>query len=300
MEAKELLLKYINGNLNEAERLELFNHYDKEELERIVNLGNNLTLETAPVDVEWQKLKDRLVKPPQKAGSSIAKLLIMTGLLAVSVALGAYFLSSSTSDKVIENDTTQPMQIAMDDGSVIDLAPGSSFSYDEDSFMDDRKIKLQGHAYFSVTKKGNFTVKTDDVEVAVLGTTFDVWTVTDELTHVECYSGVVNVMASGKSEILKKGNHVRVESGSMYKKIADVPQSPPWLGEKLVFDKVPLSAVYAEVESYYKVIFNAQKDETKFSGTLPTNDLSKTLNVLSGVTGLTYTAEKNKIEVTAQ
>jgi transmembrane sensor len=73
------------------------------------------------------------------------------------------------------NNTNAVRRVMMEDGTVITLKPNSSIEY-PDKFSDhDRRIQLNGEAFFDVSKDKNrpFIISTSAVTVKVLGTSFN-------------------------------------------------------------------------------------------------------------------------------
>ena len=111
---------------------------------------------------------------------------------------------SSCGDKTIST-SDEFEQVELPDGSLVSLNKESSISY-SNSF-DPRIVKLTGEAFFSVTEGDNpFQVVTENGEVTVLGTEFNVSSRLDKIV-VEVKNGEVKLKTGkGKhSRGLKKG-----------------------------------------------------------------------------------------------
>ncbi len=86
--------------------------------------------------------------------------------------------------------------MSLSDGSVVWLNAGSSLSYNKDFSDKFREVYLKGEAYFEVTPDSlkPFVVKSESLNVKVLGTTFNVRTYEDEnLVNVVLRTGRVDV-----------------------------------------------------------------------------------------------------------
>ena len=76
--------------------------------------------------------------------------------------------------------------IQLSDGSMVELNSGSTIKYAR-SFGDERRVSLQGEAFFDVEKETRpFIVETFNGSVRVLGTTFNVKAWDDESKTVVC------------------------------------------------------------------------------------------------------------------
>jgi hypothetical protein len=81
-----------------------------------------------------------------------------------------------SSVKKTVNNTNGIRRVMMEDGTVITLKPNSSIEYPETFGDDERKILLNGEAFFDVSKDKNrpFIISTSELRVKVLGTSFNV------------------------------------------------------------------------------------------------------------------------------
>ncbi len=97
------------------------------------------------------------------------------------------------------NNTGQPMQIRLDDGSQVTLEPGSFLRFPDHFTKTKREVFLTGEAFFSVTRQPQrpFLVVTDRVVTRVLGTSF----------RVKAFGGKANVsvtVRTGKVSVFSR------------------------------------------------------------------------------------------------
>lgn len=291
----ELLLKWANGEVSASEREELSKHYSLEELDLFKEQSSSLGLETSDITSEWDKLKSK--RDIGKSSTAFRLLKWMIPILLLS-GVAYMYISSLGPDKTLENMTSEPMLIAMEDKTEIMLAPGSKLSYNESKFIGNRKVWIEGRAYFDVRTKGDFAVISADGIVSVLGTTFDVWELGEDQLVVQCYTGRVNVAASGGMEAtLEAGQRYENTSGVM--NIGDIGGvlKPKWLNNSIVFENTTLSYVYKDLEKYYAIKFVGFVSNLKFNGELPTNNLQKVTEILNAVTSDTYKIENDRVMV---
>ncbi len=292
----ELLLKWANGGLTSSEKEELSKHYDMADLDRFIDDSGKLRLETSNVKSEWKKIIPQLQGDNTENNSkSKSKYLLWLIPLFLLIAVGTWYLISLGPDKTIENTTYEPLLIAMEDDTEIMLSPGSTLSYNKLRFADHRKVWLDGRAYFDVRIKGEFSVVTDNSITSVLGTTFDVWELENDKVVVQCFTGKVIVATS-------KGMEATLIAGQKYTEsvgIGDVENEskPKWLSSSIVFEGIPLSAVYKDLEKYYPIKFVGEISRLNFNGELPTDNLQKVTEILNAVTSDTYKIENNKVVV---
>ena len=90
-------------------------------------------------------------------------------------------------------DYGQKANLTLPDGTKVWLNSATHLSYDAEYNKSDRKIYLDGEAYFEVAKNKDkrFIVCCNDLEIEALGTTFDVKGYGDDLS-------VTTLLAEGR------------------------------------------------------------------------------------------------------
>ncbi len=83
----------------------------------------------------------------------------------------------------------------LDDGSVVYLAGNSTLLYPEEFSKGIRKVSLNGEAYFEISKIENsgFKIDAGDMEIEVLGTSFSVKNIQNQIHSVSVNTGKVKV-----------------------------------------------------------------------------------------------------------
>ena len=97
----------------------------------------------------------------------------------------------------------------LSDGSVITLNKRSSITYPSKFKGNTRAIALKGEAFFNVApdKKKPFIISVNDVQVTVVGTSFNIKSENGN-TEVVVETGIVRVTRSGKTVELNAGEKV--------------------------------------------------------------------------------------------
>lgn len=291
MNAKEkLLVKYFAGTQTDSEYKQLLEYYDADSLKQLMAATDQLEVDHVDAETLLSKINLQAKKPK---GINWAKI----GLFLAVALLGILAIYLTQTDiEEITNDTQRPMPIALLDGSTVELAPSATISYNSKDFSKNRKIILDGHAFFDVEKGGAFLVKTDEATIEVLGTSFDVWEVDDE-TVVKCYSGKVLVKNNTSNKTTLTAGMKAIAQRSGVQTLNFTGEKPPWLTNELQFENVPLESVYKELEAFYGVQFEGILENSDFSGILPTNDLNSALGILDAVTPFTYQSKDQKVLV---
>jgi ferric-dicitrate binding protein FerR (iron transport regulator) len=199
---KELILKYLGGDLDEREAENLLewinlNESNRQYFARIKNEWTASVIGNNPVEIDLKKefliFSERISQNKPVSSLPVENSLpsksksrsLVFALAAAAIALLIYstFLSYSLfSDKgkTEYNEITtlrgEKSQITLADGTKIWLNSETTLRYP--STLDSKKVNvyLDGEAYFKVAKKHSrtFIVNTSTINIAVLGTSFNV------------------------------------------------------------------------------------------------------------------------------
>lgn len=161
-------------------------------------------------------------------------------------------------------------QVTLSDGTHVYLSADSRLEYPSKFEGDERKVTLEGEAYFDVAKdaKHPFIVKTDQLETRVLGTKFNVANYMGKFTRVTLIEGAVNVKSikDGQFTRLAPGDEVVVdENGKMTRNAIDVDGYVYWQEGFFYFDNQPLSEIMQTMGRWYNVnVVFANKDAMNY------------------------------------
>ena len=207
------------------------------------------------------------------------------------------------------------------DGSTGWLNGGSSLKFPTQFGGKARDVKLTGEAYFKVISnhKKPFVVSTDNIDVKVFGTSFNVMAYADEqITEV--------TLERGKIEVFKKTNNIIKSMGilkpnesfiynilSDSSKILSINNTEKfsWLDGKLTFKYEPFGEVVRKINRWYNVnivIKDELLDTYIYYGTFKDETLEEVLRLLQFTAPIRYTDiererkqdgtfEKRKIEI---
>jgi ferric-dicitrate binding protein FerR (iron transport regulator) len=199
-----------------------------------------------------------------------------------------YFTSDGTVN--VQTQTAEKNKVTLPDASVVTLSAVSQLTFDKSTWGEQRVVRLQGEAFFDVTKGSTFDVVTSSGTVRVVGTEF---TVKDrkDFFEVVCYEGIVRVEAAQQSVELTPGKMFRVTMGMHAPLIASKVTTPPLLANESFFQSVPVEEVLEEFERQYGVQVTANNVDMKqlFTGTFVHTDRDLALKAISQPLGLTYT-----------
>jgi len=151
----------------------------------------------------------------------------------------------------------QQYQVVLPDGTKVWLNAASSITYPANfANLKDRKVQLSGEAYFEVAKDKQhpFIVKTDQQQVEVLGTHFNVNSYGDEkATKTTLLEGSVKVSNGAGQKVLLPGQQSQVASNKLLVGNADLAATVAWKNGDFVFDEEDFSSVLRQLERWYNV-----------------------------------------------
>ncbi len=164
----------------------------------------------------WEKFQDRISNKEEskitEQRSHFHRMKVAAAVI-VLVSLGWLGYSLFNRDVPVKELLVQTQQQVLNDtlsdGSVVVLNKNSSISYPSAFKGDKRKVNLKGEAFFSVTpdKKKPFVIDVNDVQVTVVGTSFNIKS-HEGKTEVVVETGIVRVTQNGKTVELKAGEKI--------------------------------------------------------------------------------------------
>lgn len=197
----------------------------------------------------------------------------------------------------------QKFTTTLPDGSMVKLNGDSKILYAEEFIGDNREVLLYGEAFFEVARNEDkpFVIKTKDLEVKVLGTSFNVKSYPGKaLSMVAVASGKVSVKGSNQQMLtLDPGEKVAYlpDSAAMTKEKFDWEEEYGWKDNILVFNKASLSEIYDRLNKWYgvEIIQQGNMPDKKFSGRYVNPTLKAVLEGLSYVYDFNYSIESNEV-----
>ncbi len=239
-----------------------------------------------------------------QAGVKISK--TADGQLVYTIAENNLGSSSTLEYNTIETPNGGRYEIALPDGTHVWMNAASSLKYPSSfASLKERRVELQGEAYFQVAKDREhpFIVKTAQQEVKVLGTHFNINSYANEPeTKTTLLEGAVNVanLKSKNSKTLSPGQQAIVMGDDLKVGDADVDQAMSWKNGDFVFAGEDLKAVMRQVARWYDVEIEYQGN-INFSGVVSTisrtKKLSQVLKALQINQGIHFKVEGRRVLV---
>ena len=211
--------------------------------------GARLTLgDGSVVDV----LKDRAVELKEVDGTKI-----------VTDSISIDYSTQETVDTAEVMNTVQTLtgmeyMLTLSDGTRVFLNAETKLKFPTKFRKEERVVVLEGEAYFEVRKDAThpFIVKANDVDVKVLGTSFNLRSYSDENSiATTLVSGKVAVYAGENSEEIVPGEQAvyMKETGKMEVKPIDVTLYTAWHTGKFIFRNETLEEMMSYLARWYGV-----------------------------------------------
>lgn len=195
-------------------------------------------------------------------------------------------------------------QLVLPDNSKVWLNAGSAIKYPTVFNGKERRVEIQGEAYFEITKNARLPFKVsinESTEVEVLGTAFNINAYqNEEAVKTTLAEGSIRIKMNQQSRILEPGQQA-VSSGSEFDILndADLAKVLAWKNGIFNFDGLRLKEVMRQLERWYdiKVIYEKKVPDAGFYGEVDRNvSLPTILKFLQG-SGIHFRMEGNTLHV---
>jgi ferric-dicitrate binding protein FerR (iron transport regulator) len=317
---QHLIKRYSEGKLNLKEQIDLSEQLADPEnhiAEEVLNNEWNSQLDSKIIsDKDFNPILDRVhhhirlnegdepIRINWLQGfQRVAAILIVPLLLSF---LGYYYFQvKSPAIPVSFAEIQCPMGVRtkfqLPDGSTGYLNSGSSLRYPA-QFIGERKVELIGEAFFDIMHNAEipFHVNTKNLDIKVLGTTFNVIANEDEQTEeIVLQSGKVDVSSkSGEQLSVMRPNEqltLNIEKQTIMKNEVEASQYTTWKEGKLVFRNEDMQKVARRLSRWYNVdviIDDRMLEAYTFHATFADEPLDEVLKLLSMTTPLSFKEEK--------
>ena len=233
-------------------------------------------------------------------------------LVVVSVTIYKYqeLVKKSEVLQTILVPAGQRINIILPDSTFVCLNSNTKFSYPSVFATNNRKVKLDGEAYFEVSKnpKKPFRVKANGVTIRVLGTHFNVNAyAADSLVETTLLEGSVSVSnnANGKQMILKPNETAiyRKSTGILSMHInANAQNEISWREGVLSFNDISMGEIARQLSHHFNVTIQIKSEQLrnyKLNARFKQNEtLEEILEMLAPIVGFTYhMPQSNLIEL---
>lgn len=223
----------------------------------------------------------------------------------------AYFIQTDSdyanSIAKIEVPNGSKSQIKLIDGTKVWLNAGSNLKLNADFGDKRREVILYGEASFEVARNEEvpFIVKAGQVDVKVLGTSFNVNTYQENgVIKVALLRGAVELLSEQGEVVKLSPNELAVydiSSGKISTCEIDVEEVLGWWENKLIFKGETFMQIAGILERAYNVnihIHNKELKKRRFVGDFVNNNsIEQIMEVISTRENFTYKIKENQIDI---
>jgi ferric-dicitrate binding protein FerR (iron transport regulator) len=201
----------------------------------------------------------------------------------------------------------QKSQLNLPDGTTVWLNSESRLRYPADFLQGERWADLSGEAFFDVTRNTGkpFVVKTNDFNIKVTGTKFNVMAYEDfDRTEASLEEGKIELLStSGKVKIAELEPNQKIIFSKEKHEYAIVPSKPEiessWKNNEFVFENIEFSEFARRLERWYdvEILFADQElSKIRYTGSFKNKEtIWQVLDIIKLTTKIEYTLNDRKL-----
>lgn len=320
---EDLIVGYLNNELSED---------DKKYLEKWISIDENhkkifydmteiwlaskaLKADKLHSDTAYYKTLIKINKVENKKSRYIKWVKVGVAVISgfIIMSAGFYWGTYTKDSQLISSIQTfeAPMgarsKTVLPDGSVVWLNAGSKLSYSSGFSTISREVNLIGQAYFEVCNnpKLPFKVITDEIDVKVLGTKFDVKAYRDEkdvtVTLSEGSVEFINKTLSESPLIMEPLEQIVYDKDTKQTSRTRVPKTLAghWINGAHFFYELTLEQITRQLEKSFDVRFIYKSEEKKsltfYADFNEDHTLDEILEIISITKRIRYEKEKDNV-----
>jgi ferric-dicitrate binding protein FerR (iron transport regulator) len=355
-EIKVLLERFHQGISTPDENLQLLRHMDNNSWE-LDKLAQKIWDESSEIEDDSEKaevlkilhqklgFREENQNPRIKPSKVFSLVVRYAAILIIGFGLAWLFFARNNLSSPASTNAEEfykvtvaygsKSTIELPDGSVVTLNSGSTLKYPGTFAASERTVVLDGEAFFDVKKNPSspFLVKTKDITVRVLGTSFNVKSYSDEnLTETTLVTGKVEIVRNNitnKAEVTDKplvltpnqkavfyresntlalGEDAQTQVDNsiadpldlkvLVQKEIKTEAVTSWKNNVLVFNSEPFNDIVKKLERWYNVEVTLKYSKLSpvvFSGKFDKESIQEVLHALSLIEPFKYEVNKNQI-----
>ncbi|MEN8251618.1 MAG: FecR domain-containing protein [Bacteroidota bacterium] len=328
---EKIIYKKVSGEtLSKQEEIALSNWLDEDSKNQLIYYQLKLALKSYPKtsseefkEALWEDLSNsitrksftaRITSFPLRSFLKIAASVIIVSSIVITVIMSLNRQNETDSQvkvAMIEKASLmgQKLSIALPDGSIVKLNAGSKLSFHQIFTQEERRVILEGEAFFEVAKSDiPFIVEAGSLDVRVLGTSFNIDSYRDKgETTVAVTTGLVSVEAHDNVDLnqeLSPGQMLTYQndmSSSFVMSAFDTEEILGWKDNLLVFNKKDLHQIIKELNRWYNVSFILDENVeylVEFSGKYKNPSLDDVMLSLSYAYNFKYEINNKQVNIT--
>ena len=267
---KAIARKYLSGTVSEEEKRKLHDWYDRagDRPESRLTIASRDNKEQVRQRI-YTRLQARIAHESTDGIKYHNRKYWFQGLAAAFILLfSVWIVSTVFRDNreewlLVEVPRGKVKELLLPDSSVVWINAGSKLRYPRQFGDKERRIELtEGQAFFEVKRDESrpFFVRAGNVEVSVLGTSFDVkYYASEAIAKVSVRSGLVNVDYQGdvgsSSLKLQPGQQAVIDrkGKGLYKEAFAAELIAAWRDGRLAFENERVEYVFKALERRYNI-----------------------------------------------
>lgn len=327
---ENIILRYLNNEADAGEKSQLLDWLKEDESNKKVFLdtcniwlasGNiqiseeeqNNAFERLSASIDSYEKENRQNKSafriPLRRAVAVAAIFIIAFSIA-GFLVGKRYSAPNTESLIVNNiviGQDKKEIVTLPDGTSVWINSNSKLTYPDRFLGDTRLVRLEGEAFFNVTKDENkpFIVESEDMKVKVLGTEFDFKNYKNQKNiETSLLSGEVEVFFENVKEsiILKPSQRITFNKDSKTFDIKDfdVTQQTIWINNELTFSNERLSDILTKIGYWYgtEVICEGNiNPDQKLSFTIRNESKEELFKTISLIAPIRYEISEEKIVV---
>ena len=259
---KDILYKFFEGNASFEEEAAVKQWMEESAENRLAFLKERKLFDAMLLLGNEEIIKNGKKRFSINLSSLRTELIKIAAVVAITLGGSYFYYQSSLGKELMAMQTItvpagQRINITLVDGTNVWLNARTSLSYPVKFGKNNRQVVLDGEAYFDVTKDKSkpFIVQTDNYNVEVLGTQFDVnaYSETGEF-ETTLMSGSVKVASASDSTqkiTLKPNNKVFLKDGKLHVTAVDDYNPYRWKEGLICFKNETFTSIMKDFEKYY-------------------------------------------------
>lgn len=222
-----------------------------------------------------------------------------------------YEKDENTNDVAVQYNTISTprggqYQLVLVDGSKVWLNATSSIRFPTSFAGKERDVEITGEAYFEVAHNAEmpFHVKVNGMDVAVLGTHFNINAYDDEeVMKTTLLEGSIKVSQGNKSALIAPGEQAQIAEKTdkiEIKRNVDLDEIVAWKNGKFLFQNADIYSIMRQLERWYNITVSYEGNITneEFVGVISRNvNISQILSMLERTGAVKFEIEGKKIIV---
>jgi len=298
----KILTEFINGTLPKDKMKEISSLIEKEMKDKPIDKSKDIQFDA---DFAWDKFSKKINVPKNKEkriGKNYNFMRIAASIvLLIGISVLGYFISTNINNKTqySEINSLQNLnEVSLPDGSIVSLNKNSTIKFPK-TFNKSRIVEFSGEAFFKITKnpKSPFIIKSNNSEITVLGTSFNVDAKSKKDISVTVATGKVKLAKNKKEHvILVAGEFGEIKNNSLSKNKNSNKNFLSWKTKHFEYNGDKLKKVISDFNKVYGVgisVSSADIEDLPISTPFDNKPIEVALDIICKLHNLKYTKSDN-------